>query len=172
MGLAAFSLLWGALLNVTTVTTAPAIHVFSCQVVSSTLYFPADQVGPPIAFETTRQQDLASIVWRAPYEFGYVDFTDEGSVASGLRIDNFVIFEAGKMKPNWGNIINDVVNARSSTHQPFVTPNMNLPIYSGTEDAGELRRRAHDSEGWYALAQPGSLAIATAISGSDAASHS
>ncbi len=136
LGLAAFALLSLPLLNVTTVTTAPAIHVFSCQVVSSTLYFPADQVGLAVRFRNDAPQDLASIVWRAPYELGYVDFTDEGSFAQGLRIDNFVIFEAGKLKANWGNIINDVVNARSKYYpdQPFVTANMNLPIYTGTED--------------------------------------
>jgi hypothetical protein len=153
LSLAAFALLSVPLLSITTTTPAPSIHVFSCQVVSSTLYFPADQVGLVVRFRDDAPQDLASIVWRAPYEFGYIDFTDDGSFSQGVRIDSFVVFEAGKMKANWGNIINDVVNARSKYYpdQPFATPNLTLPTFMGTEDPQNctvVRTIAKDGELW------------------------
>lgn len=126
------------LLGAVTVQSAPTIHVFSCQDISDD-YFRVtqkDEIGLAVRFEVDSAQDLSSIVWRVPYESGYVDFTDDGNFSHGVRIDNFVLFEAGHLQANAGNILMDLISARNKidANQPMATANMTLPAFISTED--------------------------------------
>jgi hypothetical protein len=47
-------------------------------------------------------------VWRAKYGSTWIDFIDDGSFSPQTRIDNFLLFEAGKRKFNWWGAIGDI----------------------------------------------------------------
>lgn len=173
LALTCFALLWIPLLGVVTVQSTPAIHVFSCQVLSNDppQLTQTDEIGLAVRFENTSPQDLTSIVFRAPYESGYVDFIDDGNFGRNVRVDNFVLFEAGKLKANVGNILGDLLNARNTWYagQPMATANMTLPMFISSEDPGNCAIvRTIDKEGtlWLnpAVSQsPPPLAVPTPV---------
>lgn len=88
---------------------APNIHVFSCQVVSGVLVPRADEIGLAVRFENSSTDTLKSIVWRAKYGATWIDFIDDGTFSPQTRVDNFIVFEAGKRKFNWLGAVADAV---------------------------------------------------------------
>lgn len=143
LGLACFTLLCVPLLGVVTRQTTPAIHVFSCQVMSQPDIFPAlvpksDEIGLAVRFQNESAQNLSEIVFRTPYEASDVDFIDDGTFARGIRIDSYVLFEAGNSKTNWWGIVGDLAMLGLSRggDAPFPTENVNvaLPPYLSSED--------------------------------------
>lgn len=92
-----------------TAPRAPNIHIYSCQVVSGVLVPQADEIGLAVRFENNSTDALKSIVWRAKYGTTWIDFIDDGTFSPQTRVDNFVVFEAGKRKFNWLGAIADTV---------------------------------------------------------------
>lgn len=60
---------------------APAIHVFSCQVSSDT-----HNALLTVRFRNDSSATLASILWRAKYGSGYIDFPDRGKFSPGATV--------------------------------------------------------------------------------------
>ncbi len=59
-------------------TAAPAIHVFSCQVTTE-----PHNAALTVRFRNDSNTTLTSILWRAKYGSGYIDFPDHGTFPPG-----------------------------------------------------------------------------------------
>lgn len=107
-------------------TAAPSsgIHVYSCQVLSGFILPQRDEIGLVVRFENVSQTPLKSIVWRAKYGNTFIDFIDDGTFSPQARIDNYVLFEAGKRKFNWWNAVGGAFLALNGVNAP------NLPLYN------------------------------------------
>lgn len=77
------------------------LSITSCQVMSGSIVPQRNEVGLAIRFTNTSADPLTSIVVRAKYGAGWIDFEDDGSFAPHVRIDNFLAYEAGTSKINW-----------------------------------------------------------------------
>lgn len=79
----------------------PDIHIFSCKVLSGQpIVGSAYQAGLAVRFENNASQPYTSILWRAKYGDGYIDFLDDGTFSPQVRIDNFVLSAIGKAHVN------------------------------------------------------------------------
>ncbi|HVA28150.1 MAG TPA: hypothetical protein VNF68_08215 [Candidatus Baltobacteraceae bacterium] len=79
----------------------PDIHIYSCKVMSGPTLVPqANEVGLAVRFQNDSTQEYKSILWRAKYGSGYVDFLDDGQFSPQIRIDNFLLFDIGKAHAN------------------------------------------------------------------------
>ncbi len=130
----------------------PHIRVFSCQVMSG--FMPRkDDVGLAVRFRSDGTDTLSSIVWRAKYGNGTVDFVDDGTFSRDLRIDNFVLAEQGSSHFNWAGLALDalLLGARSVPTGSLMTTNLVLPPYVSTadpENCSILRATLDSGETW------------------------
>jgi hypothetical protein len=99
---ALFALLVGGTCAADTPTDAPPdIHIFSCKALSGPTLLPsAYQSGLAVRFENNGSQPYTSILWRAKYGDGYIDFLDDGTFSPQIRIDNFLLSAIGKAHVN------------------------------------------------------------------------
>jgi hypothetical protein len=117
----------------------PKIHIYSCQVLSGLRASLAeDEVGLAVRFENDSPDPLSSIVWRAKYGPYDVDFIDDGTFASGTRIDNFVAYERGKTLFNSGAALQDIaailLRVPSAADRKAWVPSITLGTFASTED--------------------------------------
>ena len=115
---------------------APRIHVFSCQVMSGPLMPRKDDVGLAVRFRNDTADALNSIVWRAKYGNGTVDFVDDGMFSHDIRIDNFVLAEQGSSHLNWVGVAADVLllTGHPAGAGSLTKSNLALPEYMSTAD--------------------------------------
>jgi hypothetical protein len=113
--------------------SAPAIHVSSCQTFSGILLPSRNEIGLAVRFENTSAQVYRSIVWRAKYGGGYVDFTDDGTFAANVRVDNFILSESSKARFNIGNAFLDLAGPVDAGPSPWVTQNQYVDYASSDE---------------------------------------
>jgi hypothetical protein len=119
------------------VVLAPLIHVYSCQTFSGTVFVPqTNEVGLAVRFTNTSENVYKTVVWRAAYGDGYVDFVDNGTFSPDVPVDNFVLYKAGKDHVSAGNVLADLIALRfgnPSAPDPMVSPNQ-FTTYAGSED--------------------------------------
>ena len=162
----------GALLSSLSASRAtpapPSLHVISCQVVSGAFLPQADEVGLAVRFENDSPSALTSIVWRAKYANGYVDFIDDGTFSPGVRIDNYVLSEQGTSRVNWGGVAATLMaiafHAPSASSTARIT-STTLPPYAGTEqpeNCSIVRTNAETGEMWNNSTIPAQLLAITA----------
>lgn len=132
----------------------PGIHVYSCQVLSGGMLPQQDEIGLAVRFENTSAAPLSSIVWRAKYGSTYVDFIDDGTFSPQTRIDNFLLFEAGKRKFNWLGAVGDAAAIAVGAYPPVSTV-WNAPVmfgpfagYTDPENCSIVRATAADGSLW------------------------
>jgi hypothetical protein len=132
----------------------PHVRVFSCQVMSGLTIMPRkDDVGLAVRFRNDAPETLSSIVWRAKYGAGTVDFIDDGTFSPALRIDNFVLAEQGSSHFNWAGLALDalLLGAHSVPTKSLMTTNLVLPQYVSTadpENCSILRATSESGETW------------------------
>jgi hypothetical protein len=131
----------------------PQIHVFSCQVMSGSLVPRKDDVGLAVRFRNDGPDTLSSIVWRAKYGEGTVDFIDDGTFSRDIRIDNFVLAEQGSSHFNWGGLALNALAlvGRGVPTASMTTTNLVLPQYVSTSDPENcsiLRATFEGGETW------------------------
>lgn len=146
---------------------APAIHVFSCQVMSGILLPRKDDVGLLVRFRNDSPSALTSIVWRGKYGKGFVDFVDDGTFARDLRIDNFVLAEQGSTHFNWGGFAFDAVAVAAHTlpSSGLMTTNIVLPPFvslPNPENCSVIRATFDTGETWVNPDAAQQLALLTA----------
>lgn len=114
----------------------PQIHVFSCQTLSGAYTPYTNQVGLAVRFRNESSQALRSIVWRAKYGSGSLDFIDDGTFSPGVQIDNYPLFEVGRTQFNWAGALGDTVALLVGVpaNSPLETTKIVLPTLIGTED--------------------------------------
>jgi hypothetical protein len=132
---------------------SPRVHVFSCQVMSGVLVPRKDDVGLAVRFRNDGADTLNSIVWRAKYADGTVDFIDDGTFSPDLRIDNFVLAEQGSSRFNWGGLALDALQlvGRGIPTGDLMKTNLILPQYvsmSDPENCSILRATFEGGETW------------------------
>lgn len=111
----------------------PGIHVVSCQVVSGLLVPRANEIGLAVRFRNTGMNDLSTIVWRAKYGTGWIDFTGDGTYSPSTRIDNYLVYESGTAHFNWGAAAIAVAARDPFAYKGPVTPVQFAP-YASTSD--------------------------------------
>src|SRR5471030_2683897 len=87
----------------------PQIHVFSCRAMSGSFMPQKDDVGLAVRFRNDSDVALRSIMWRAKYGKGTVDFIDDGIFTHDVRIDNRVLAEQGSSHFDWGGLALDAL---------------------------------------------------------------
>ncbi|HET7813100.1 MAG TPA: hypothetical protein VFL13_01875 [Candidatus Baltobacteraceae bacterium] len=112
---------------------AAGIHVVSCQVVSGLLVPRANEIGLAVRFQNTGFNDLSTIVWRAKYGTGWIDFTGDGTYSPSTIIDNYLVYESGTAHFNWASAALAVVTRDPFAYTGPVTPVQFAP-YAGTSD--------------------------------------
>lgn len=137
------------------------IHIYSCQVLSGYMLPQRDEIGLTVRFENVSQTKLKSVVWRAKYGSTFIDFIDDGSFSPNARIDNYVLFEAGRRKFNWFNAVGGAFLALHGLNAP------NLPLYNVPVMFGDYA--GYDEPGTCAVArtvsESGTIWINPAVSG-------
>ncbi|HMC47607.1 MAG TPA: hypothetical protein VKJ77_19975 [Caballeronia sp.] len=95
-----------------------------------------DDVGLAVRFRNDSDVALRSIMWRAKYGKGTVDFIDDGIFTHDVRIDNRVLAEQGSSHFDWGGLALDAlfVAARALPGASLTTTNLVLPPYVSTSD--------------------------------------
>lgn len=133
---------------------SPAVHVYSCQVLSGGVIPQSDEIGLAVRFENLSGAPLSSIVWRAKYGTAYIDFIDDGTFSPQVRIDNFLLFEAGKRKFNWLGAVGDAAALAVGAYPPagnlWNAPSMFGPYasYSDPENCAVVRTVSYDGTLW------------------------
>jgi len=112
-----------------------------------------DDVGLAVRFRNDAPEALSSIVWRAKYGAGTVDFVDDGTFSRDLRIDNFVLAEQGSSHFNWAGLALDALQlgAHALPTGSLMTTNLVLPQYVSTadpENCAILRATSESGETW------------------------
>lgn len=138
----------------TAVPEAPNIRVLSCQVLSGAAVPQRDEIGLAVRFENLSPQTFSSIVWRAKYGPAWIDFIDDGTFSPQVRIDNFLLFEAGKRKFNWLGMLQQALFVANGL-VPTQTPAWNSPVmftdyasYTDPDTCSVVRTISSDGTLW------------------------
>jgi hypothetical protein len=131
----------------------PNIHVYSCQVLSGTMLPQNDEIGLAVRFQNNSGTTYRSIVWRAQYGPAWIDFVDDGTFSPSVRIDNYVLFEAGTTHFNWLGAAADVlaIAVHAPANQPVTkSPNLFQPYlgYDDPDNCSIVRTISDDGTLW------------------------